>query len=114
MNKILISALIAGSLMLLDSPEAAADKVARSQHRPPTYHVYDSYDRYSYRPHHYRHSYHGARHSRDRQMPRWLKRNLSFSHWFNHTRFRRDRRLSWNQLFDIYRWEYNYHRYRGH
>ena len=38
-------------------------------------------------------------------MPRWLKRDHSFRKWYTHTRLKRDRRLAWNQLFDIYRWE---------
>jgi hypothetical protein len=38
-------------------------------------------------------------------MPRWLKHNRAFRHWYRHTPLKRDRRLAWNELFDIYRFE---------
>ncbi len=114
MNKILISALLAGSLLLLDSPEAAAHKEARSQHRSPTIRVYDAHDRHSYKREHYWHGVHAARHARDRNMPRWLKRNTSFHHWFDHSHLRRDRHLSWHQLFTVYYREHHDYRYRSY
>ena len=93
MNKLIATSLLAAGLLLLDAPEAAAHSEAR--------HVYFS-------PAYYR-----AEHRRTHQMPRWLKRNKSFRHWYAHSRLKRDRRLGWHQLFEIYRWERFYtYRYR--
>ncbi len=85
MNKIITVALIAGGLLLLDSPEAAAHKEVRVVYQPST---------------HYR-----VELRRPKQMPYWLKRNQSFRKWYRHSRLRRNRHLAWHQLFDIYRWE---------
>jgi len=85
MNKIVTVALIAGGLLLLDSPEAAAHKEVRNSYQPSA---------------HYRVETRRAKH-----MPFWLKRNRSFRKWYKHTRLRRNRHLAWHQLFDIYRWE---------
>ena len=48
-------------------------------------------------------------------MPRWLKRDKGFRHWYRHSPLKRDRRLAWHQLFDIYRFEIRFGRsyYRG-
>ena len=85
MNKLMTTALVAGGLMLMNSPEAAAHKEVRTVYQPPAYYQVDV--------------------RRANHMPRWLKRNRSFSKWYKHSPLRRDRRLAWNQLFDIYRWE---------
>jgi len=89
MNKLMTTALIAGGLMLLNSPEAAAHKEVRNVYQPPAY--YQGYVRVDVR--------------RPSHMPRWLKRNHAFRHWYKRTTVKRDRRLAWHQLFDIYRWE---------
>lgn len=82
MNKIITVALIAGGLLLLDSPEAAAHKQVRTVYQPSA---------------HYRLELRRAEH-----MPRWLRRNRSFRQWYGHSDFRRNRYLAWHQLFDIY------------
>ena len=87
MNKLITAAVIAGGLMLLNSPEAAAHKEVRNAYQPSA-HYYAHVD--VRRAHH---------------MPRWLKRNKGFRHWYRHTPLKRDRRLAWHQLFDIYRFE---------
>lgn len=93
MNKLIATSLLAAALLLLDAPEAAAHSEARDLYVSPAY---------------YR-----AEHRRTHQMPRWLKRNKSFRHWYAHSQLKRDRRLGWHQLFDIYRWERFYtYRYR--
>jgi hypothetical protein len=104
MNKLMTTALVAGGLMLMNSPEAAAHKEVRNVYEPPAYYQTVRY----------------ADYRRSKDMPRWLKHDRSFHKWYKHTRLRRDRRLAWNQLFDIYRWErrwgkvhYQY-RYRDH
>ena len=84
MNKIITVALVAGGLLLLDTPEAAAHDESR----------------YSYYSTHYQADLH-----RRQQMPRWLKRDRAFRHWYKHSRLRRHRHLSWHRVFDIYRWE---------
>lgn len=106
MNKLLLPATIACVLLLLDIPEAAAHD------RDHGY----SKKHYSYpvvREHQgYRHGYHARKPVRSTKMPKWLKRDKSFRHWFEHSHLRRDRQLSWSQLFDIYRWEHSHYRYR--
>ena len=82
MNKMLTVGLIAGGLLLLDSPEAAAHKEVRSVYRAPAY-------------------YH-VEHRRAKHMPYWLKRNKSFRRWYKRTHLRKYRRLSWHRLYDMY------------
>jgi len=119
MNKLLISTFMACGLLLLDSPEAAAHEDSYSQHRMPSYdrsgsYRRDAYGRDSYSRDGYRRDHYRPRYARENKMPRWLKRDRSFRHWFKHSKLRKNRRLSWHQLFDIYRWEYSYRRYRRH
>ncbi|MGI9235735.1 MAG: hypothetical protein ACR2RD_19050 [Woeseiaceae bacterium] len=85
MNKIITVALIAGGLLLLDAPEAAAHNDIRISYQPSAYYQIDV--------------------RRTHRMPYWLKRNKEFRHWYRHTRLRRQRHLTWHRLFDIYRWE---------
>ena len=87
MNKLMTAAVIAGGLMLLNSPEAAAHKEVRNTYQPSV-HYYTHIDVH-----------------RSHKMPRWLKRNKGFRHWYRHSPLKRDRRLAWHQLFDIYRFE---------
>ena len=89
MNKVMTIVVIAGGLMLMNSPEAAAHKTVHNVYQPPTY--YQSYGRFD--------------EGRPRQMPRWLKRDKSFRHWYGGTPLKHNRRLDWNELFHIYRWE---------
>ena len=85
MNKMMIAAVIAGGLMLMNSPEAAAHKEVRNVHSAHTYAYVDV--------------------RRTKHMPRWLKRNKAFRHWYARTSLRSDRRLAWGQLYDVFRWE---------
>jgi hypothetical protein len=71
--------------MLMNSPEAAAHKAVRNVYLPPAYYHVDA--------------------RRSQHMPRWLERDRAFCKWYKRTQLKRDRRLAWNQLFDIYRWE---------
>jgi hypothetical protein len=85
MNKILCLSLAAGSLLLVDSPEAAAHQEVRfARHATP---------------------YYGLELRRSHHMPHWLKRNKSFRQWYRHSRLRKNSYIAWHQLFDIYRWE---------
>lgn len=88
MNKIITVALIAGGLLLFDSPEAAAHKEVRNVYQPSS---------------HYRVESRRAKH-----MPAWLKRNKSFGKWYRRTPLHNNRNLAWRQLFNIYRWEQAY------
>ncbi len=88
MNKMITVALIAGGLLLLDSPEAAAHKEVRNVYQPSAY---------------YR-----VEHRRAKHMPYWLKRDRSFRRWYKRTQLRRYRHMSWHRLYDIYRWERYY------
>jgi hypothetical protein len=113
MNKILISTVIAFGLLLLDSPEAAAHEETYSQY---TSHNIDKSVRKSASRDRYRDEYRRDNRkttpTRAKKMPRWLKEDRSFRRWYEHTQLQRIRTLSWNQLFDIYRWEYSYFRSR--
>lgn len=56
------------------------------------------------------HDHYGVRYDvhydyRRGEMPRWLKRHRGFRHWYRHSRYERNRRMSWNRLWDIYTWE---------
>ena len=100
MNKVMTVVVIAGGLMLMNSPEAAAHKTVHNVYQPPTY--YQSYGRIDER--------------RAKHMPRWMERDRSFRHWYKRTPLRHDRRLDWYELFNIYRWERSWrasHRRQG-
>ena len=116
MNKLLITAILAGGLLLLDSPEAAANTVVKNKHRPPAQYHVDRHDRDRHRGQEYRRDYYerNARHGRVQSMPRWLKHKKSFRRWYKDTPLRTYRRLTWDQLFDIYRWERAYFRHHRH
>jgi hypothetical protein len=85
MNKLMTVTLIAGGLMLMNSPEAVAHKQVRNVYQPPAYYHVDI--------------------RRTSHMPRWLRRNYSFRKWYQHSRLQRDRRLAWHQLYEIFSWE---------
>ena len=85
MNKMTIAAVIAGGLMLMNSPEAAAHKEVRHAHSAHTYAYVDA--------------------RRAEHMPRWLKRNKAFRHWYARTSLKHDTRFAWGELYDIFRWE---------
>ena len=119
MNKLIFSTVLACGLLLSDIPEAAAHEERDSWQRSSSYDHYarDSFSRRNDRDYHrdyYRRDHTIARQKRSNKMPRWLQRNQSFRHWFKHSRLQKNRRLSWNHLFDIYRWERTYSRYRGY
>lgn len=116
MNKVISTVVIACGLLLLDSPEAAAHEESYSRDGYRDSERY--YDRDQYRAYGGRDARHGQHRygklKREKRMPRWLKHDRSFHHWYEHSRLRKNRQLSWHQLFDIYRWENSYRRYRRH
>jgi hypothetical protein len=119
MNKVLVGSVLACGLLLLESPEAAAHEERGGHYRPPAYHYSDAYRRDSHSRDYYSRSKHrgeryDTRRKRVKTMPKWLNRDRSFRRWFEHTSLRRNRHITWNQLFDIYRWEHSYSRYRRH
>lgn len=85
MKKLMTAAVIAGGLMLLNSPEAAAHTEVRNTYQPPAQVYFET--------------------RRSNHMPRWLQRDRDFRHWYSRTRLRHDRRLAWFQLYDVFRWE---------
>ena len=114
MNQVLITAIIAAGLTMGMTPEAAAHPEARGYHDGPKYsdrdrraHSRDYYERNSYRRDYYQHK-------RASKMPRWLKKKKSFRRWYKDSPISKYRFLSWNQLYDIYRWERAYFRYHRH
>jgi hypothetical protein len=98
MNRLMTAAVIAGGLMLAHSPEAAAHKEVRHVYQPPAY------------------TYVEVR--LDSHMPRRLKHDKGFRHWYRYTPLRHDRRIAWGALFEIYKWERRrgraYHRSDNH
>ena len=102
MNKFLTAVVMTTSLLLLDVPEAAAHGGKYDKHSRPDKHYsrhYDRDDRSNRRNHN------AAKYKRSKNMPYWLERDRSFRHWYQDSRLRKDRRISWNRLFDIYRYE---------
>ena len=88
MNKLSIALLLAAGLFFVDvSPAAAHSGV-------------DGISVYSHGRH--------AEVKRRQEMPRWLKRNRHFRHWYRHSPLKHYRRIGWHQLFEIYRWERRY------
>ena len=119
MNKVLIATVLACGLLLLESPEAAAHEGKGSHSRQVDRdrsdgHRRDSHSRDYYSRNAYRSERHDTRHKRAKKMPKWLKHDRSFGRWFEYTRLQWNRNLSWNELFDIYRWERSYFKYRSH
>lgn len=68
-----------------------------------------AYDRYE-AP---RHQYHASIH-RDRHMPRWLRRDRGFRHWYHQSSLRHNDYLAWWQLYEIFHWERRYEHRRHH
>lgn len=94
MNKLGISLLLAAGLFGLDvSPVAAHPQADRVQVHSDGY------------------RFNARRHD---AMPRWLSRDKRFRHWYRHSPLKRYRRLGWNELYDIYRWERRYFGSRKH
>lgn len=117
MNKVIISAVLACGLLLLDSPVTEAHESGRKHYQSQgQYRHADSYRRDSrgYDSHNgYRKEHRRGRHYRDNTMPHWLKRDRSFRHWYKRSHLRHDYRLTWHELFDFYRWNYaQRHQYR--
>ena len=66
--------------------------------------AHDGYHRDS-AGHGYYDVYYDVRVHRAHAMPRWLKRKRGFRHWYRNSRYRYNRSLGWEGLWDIYRWE---------
>lgn len=92
MKRVMTAALIAGGLMLVNAPQAEAHDRGHDRYEPRAYYYADV--------------------RRPRHMPRWLKHDRSFRRWYKRSALRRDRRLDWYELFEIYRWER--YAYRSH
>jgi len=114
MNKTLIATVLACGLLFLESPEAAAHEGKGSHSRQADRYRSDAHSRDYYSRNAYRSERYSTRYNRAKKMPKWLKHDRSFGRWLEHTRFRWDPRISWNQLFDIYRWERFYFGNRRH
>ncbi len=88
MNKLSVGLLLAASLFFIDVSPAAA------HHGADRANVYRDHYYVDVRQH--------------KKMPKWLKRNKQFRHWYRHTPLKHYRRISWSQLYEIYRWERRY------
>lgn len=122
MNKVISIAVLAGGLLLLDSPPAAADHEVRNPYQSRALQQSRSHDNGRYHRNKHRrdayrrdysddHRYRGHKSLRRPHMPNWLRNERSFRHWYRHSSLRHNRHLSWHVLFDIYRWKYSRHRY---
>lgn len=109
MNRIFLATVIVCGLWMADLPDAAAHDRGHKSHK---FQHYDGYYRDAYRRDRYRKDYRGGYYKRVKKMPRWLKRDRAFRHWYERSRLRRHRHISWHELFDIYRWERDHRRYR--
>lgn len=85
MNKFSTLALLAGSLLLLDAPDAAAHKGSYTVSPPPAFSRYEA--------------------QRAKHMPRWLHRNKSFRTWYQSSPLKRHRYIAWQQLYEVWYWE---------
>ncbi len=88
MNKLSVGLLLAAGLFFIDVTPAAAHQVADNVR------VHGN-------------GYH-AEFRRRQEMPRWLRRNRDFRHWYRRSPLADYRRISWRQLFEIYSWERSY------
>lgn len=94
MNKLSAALLLATSLFFIDVTPATAH---------PGAHV----DRVAERGYRSDRGYHGGW-VRRHEMPRRLRQNDGFRHWYRRSPLAEYRQISWNQLFQIYRWERRY------
>lgn len=129
MNKLIIPAVIASGLLFGHSPEALADGAKYKSHRTSINLHYNyrgayrgdrkysrsrNYNRYAYKRNQYRNYRYSPSYYRVSRTPSWLRHDRSFRRWYNRTQWRIDHRLSWHELFDIYRWERRYDRRYRH
>ncbi len=90
MNKLSVGLLLAAGLFFIDVTPAAAHQAADNVRvQGPG------------------HGYH-AEFRRRHEMPRWLRRNRDFRHWYRRSPLSDYRQISWRQLFEIYSWERSY------
>ena len=83
MKRTICSLSLGIGLFLVSAADASAHEI---QYRP-----YIAYDHHEY--------------GRTRLLPRWLKRNREFQHWYRHSHYRLTRHMSWHTLYDVYRFE---------
>jgi hypothetical protein len=58
--------------------------------------------------------HHHARVHRDTHMPRWLRDDREFRHWYRRSSLRHDHHLPWWRLYEVYRWERAYRHDHDH
>ena len=63
---------------------------------------------------HYQPRHHHARVHRDTHMPRWLRDDREFRHWYRRSSLRHDHHLPWWRLYEVYRWERAYRHDHDH
>ena len=115
MNKLILTAIVAAGLSFIGTSEAAAHEETRITRTATTWEA--GYRNRSHSREYYKRNgrdYDAYRHYRAQKMPRWLKRKQSFKRWYRQTPLRQYRFLTWDQLFEIYRWERSYFRYHRH
>ena len=99
MNKLSVGLLLAAGLFFIDVSPAAAHQNGHDR------------DRYeSDRGHYVQDRGHYRQFVRSQQMPRWLRRNANFRHWYRNSPLRHYRQIGWQELLQIYRAERRYFR----
>ena len=89
--------ILASGLLLLTSSPASAHGAHHHDYRPPV-----------------RVERHRGYYVRRHEMPRWLRRDRAFRAWYQHSRYKYHRRLSWAAVYDIYLWDRRHvRRYRA-
>ncbi len=86
MKRTICSLSLGIGLFLVSAADASAHEI---QYRPHIVH-----DHYVY--------------GRTRLLPRWLKRNREFRHWYSHSQYRFAHHLTWHRIYDRYRFEQHY------
>lgn len=85
MKQIIGAIWVVSSLMLLHAAPVSAHEQARGiYHQPAPYKVVTH---------------------RGKHTPAWLKRNSAFKRWYRRSPLQHNRRLSWPEVYQVYRWE---------
>jgi hypothetical protein len=77
--------LVAGALILANITPAVAHEIGRNAyHQPVQYRTVIT---------------------RSKSAPSWLRHNENFRSWYKHSALKKNRYLTWPELYQVYRWE---------
>ena len=101
--------ILATGFSLAPAQEASAHPNHRHVAVKPVAHSTDYYERNVAIDRKYRRDYRDSE-LRHKKMPRWLKRNKGFRHWYRYSPYKRYRQMSWHDIYEVYRWQSDYWR----